>query len=92
MLKQGEFFEKIPLQIIKYFIYHIKLLIDSTNNRYFLFYPKAKKAILFFNILTYIGISDKEALSLAENCIANNDLNEIKSYLQNLYEKKKNIL
>jgi hypothetical protein len=89
VLKQGEFFEKIPLQIIKYSIYHIKLLIDSTNNRYFYFYPELKNSIFFYNILTYIGISNKEALALAENCIANNDLNEMKSYLQNLYEKKK---
>lgn len=91
VLERGTFFEQIPLQIIESFLYKINRLINITENRYFYFYPESKNAVFFYNILRYIGISNKESLALAENCIATNDLNEIRSYLQDLYETKKKI-
>lgn len=40
-------------------------------------------------MLTFIGIPDKEALTLAEKFIVTNDLNEIKVYLDYFYNQEK---
>ena len=87
VLKRDHFFEKFPLQVIQGFLYQIEELMKLTHNHYLNFYSESRDPVLFFNILTFIGVSDKEASTLAENCVLNNDLSNIKFCLQELCKK-----
>ncbi len=71
ILKKNKFFEKYSLVIIESFISRLNI---PTYTHYFWFHPKSRNVDLFYNILTFVGIDDKKALTLAENCIAINNL------------------
>jgi hypothetical protein len=88
ILKKNKFFEKYSFVIIRSFISRLNI---PTYTHYFWFHPESRDVNLFYNILTCVGIDDKKALTLAQNCIATNNLNEIKSHLESLYDKEKKL-